>query len=115
MTQSLTQQESAAISYLRVAAMTSIVVCHFMQALDNHWAWVFNIGVQVFLLMSGFLYGHKHITGWWQWYRRRFIRIYVPFILFFITIVPLYAVSGQIKAINIFSYIANIQWFMGCG
>ena len=38
--------------------MVSIVTCHFMQSLGNHWAWVFNIGVQVFLLMSGFLYGY---------------------------------------------------------
>lgn len=113
MTTVLGEKESIAIRYMRVLAMCSIVSCHFMQALDNHWAWVFNIGVQVFLLISGFLYGHKHVDNWLQWYRKRFVRIYIPFILFFVAIVPLYTVTERITIKNIVVYIADMQGIWG--
>ena len=111
----LSKKESTAISYMRVLAMCSIVCCHFMQALDNHWAWVLNIGVQVFLLISGFLYGHKYVSNWPQWYRKRFIRIYIPFVLFFVAIVPLYTVSERISIKKILVYIADLQGILGGG
>lgn len=113
MISSLTKQESVAISYLRVTAMTFIVVCHFMQALASHWAWVFNIGVQIFLLISGFLYGHKHVDNWLNWYKKRFVRIYVPFFLFFVAVLPLYAVTDKISVKQIIVYVANLQGFFG--
>ena len=110
---SLTAQESCAISYIRVLAMCSIVLCHFLQALDSNWAWVFNIGVQIFLLISGYLYGHKHIEGWISWFGKRFIRIYVPFALFFIAVIPVYAVSGKITAKQIIVYLLDLQGILG--
>lgn len=113
MISALTKQESSAISHLRVLAMLSIVVCHFMQALNNQWAWVLNIGVQIFLFMSGFLYGHKHIDNWLNWVEKRITRVYIPFLLFFVAIIPLYAVSGLISLKSIVVYILDLQWFMG--
>ena len=109
---SLTAQESCAISYIRVLAMCSIVLCHFLQALDSNWAWAFNIGVQ-FLLISGYLYGHKHIEGWIGWFGKRFIRIYVPFVLFFIAVIPVYAVSEKITAKQIVVYLLDLQGIWG--
>lgn len=113
MISALTKQESSAISHLRVLAMLSIVVCHFMQALNNQWAWVLNIGVQIFLFMSGFLYGHKHIDNWLNWFEKRITRVYIPFLLFFVAIIPLYAVSGLISLKSIIIYMLDLQWFMG--
>ena len=112
---SITRQESIAISYLRVLAMVSIVCCHFMQALGNHWAFVFNIGVQVFILMSGFLYGHKQIDGWLIWFQKRFERVYIPFFLFFIALLPLYAVTDRIGFKKILIYLADMQGLLGGG
>ena len=112
---SLTAQESCAISYIRVLAMCSIVLCHFLQALDSNWAWVFNIGVQIFLLISGYLYGHKYIEGWISWFCKRFIRIYVPFALFFIAVLPVYAVSEKITAKQIIVYLLDLQGILGGG
>lgn len=110
---SLTHTESSAISYLRVIAMLSIVACHFMQALGSRWAWVFNIGVQVFLLISGYLYGHKTVNGWGAWFYRRIERIYIPFLLFIIVVVPLYVIKGMITWKQIVIYIADLQGIMG--
>lgn len=111
----LSEQESAAISWLRVLAMVSIVTCHFMQALDSCWAWVFNMGVQVFLLISGFLYGHKNIESWVQWYSKRFVRIYIPFLLFFVVVAPLYAENGMINIKRFLIYILGLQGVLGGG
>lgn len=53
MRSSLTQQESAAISYLRVVAMGSIVFCHFLQALEsNNLIFIFFYIVFYTLLLS---------------------------------------------------------------
>ena len=46
-----------AISIVRLLATASIVLCHILQYRDNVLAWWFNVGVQIFLVMSGYLYG----------------------------------------------------------
>lgn len=115
MESTLSEQESVALTYLRVFAMTCIVVCHFMQSLGNQLAWVFNLGVQVFLLISGFLYGHKHVDGWIQWFYKRCTRIYLPFIVFIIAIIPIYAINNLITWKHIIVYIADMQGIMGGG
>lgn len=115
MTKTISQQESTAISYLRVAAMMSIVACHFMQALGSHWAWVFNVGVQVFLLISGYLYGHKHIDNWREWFGKRVVRIYIPYLLFIVAIIPAYLVAGLMSVKNVIAYLFDIQGVVGGG
>ncbi len=60
----ISDEESKAISLVRIMAMFSIVLCHVFQAYNNSLAWRFNVGVQVFLVLSGYLYGHKEISGW---------------------------------------------------
>lgn len=105
----LSKHDSIAISYLRVAAMGCIVLCHFLQAWGNYWAWVFNIGVQFFLLISGFLYGHKNIDKWMEWYYGRFKRVYIPYIVFLIAVFPLLAVCRLISMKQVLLYILNLQ------
>lgn len=77
----LSPRESAAVSYLRAAAFLSIVACHYLQAYHCAAAWVMNIGVQVFLCLSGYLYGHKVVAHPVQWLRRRVRKLYVPYAL----------------------------------
>jgi hypothetical protein len=52
-------ERSASIAYVRLFAMLCILTCHIFQTLGNELAWWFNIGVQIFLFISGFLYGQK--------------------------------------------------------
>ena len=56
--------ESVSIRYLRAIATLLIVACHFLQTMGNSWAYILNIGVQLFFVMSGYLYGHKEISDW---------------------------------------------------
>lgn len=91
----LTDNESKSLTWIRVLAMMSIVVCHIFQAYHNLWADVFNAGVQVFLVMSGYLYGYKQITDWHVWAGKRIMKVYVPYIVFLIAVIPLYALFHQ--------------------
>lgn len=115
MTTTLSKYDSAAISHLRVLAMASIVACHFLQSFGNHWAWVFNTGVQVFLLISGFLYGHKHVEKWGMWFVKRFMRIYLPFLVFFIAVLPLYVANQMISLRQVAVYLLDLQGIVGGG
>lgn len=112
----LTHSESVAISYLRVLSVTAIVACHFLQYLDSRWAWVLNLGVQVFFFISGYLYGHKLVTDWPAWFSRRIRKIYVPFIIVVFAFTPLlFMADGNVSLIvkSIVAYITDTQWFGG--
>lgn len=111
----INQSQSLAISYLRVTALISIFSCHILQALDNRWAWVLNIGVQVFFFLSGYLYGHKEIKDWHKWYKKRALKIYSPYIFIVVVWVTVYILfsNTNVSIINIVAHAANIQWFIG--
>ena len=51
----LESNQSKAIIIIRVISTLAIVLCHIFQGLGNELAWWLNIGVQIFLFMSGFL------------------------------------------------------------
>lgn len=50
------------ISCMRLLAMLFIISCHIMQYYNCELAWWFNIGVQIFLCISGYLYGTRDIA-----------------------------------------------------
>lgn len=97
--------------------MMSIVICHILQTFDNNYAWVFNVGVQVFLVLSGFLYGHKHIDDWKKWFIARFKKIYIPCLLFASLILIINAVTHEqpITVKTVFVYVVGAQGFIGGG
>lgn len=88
----ISESESKAIKYIRVGSMLAIVICHVLQVYSNRWAFVFNIGVQVFLALSGYLYGKRIIANWKQWTIGRVKRVYVPMFLFLIVVLPFYLI-----------------------
>lgn len=77
----LTKRESDALNLLRWTSTVAIVVCHLLQASGSDWCWVFNIGVQVFFFLSGFLYGGRRIAGIKKFYVGRLLKIYLPYAL----------------------------------
>ena len=50
------------ISLIRFISTIMIVSCHFLQYFNLELAWWLNVGVQIFFIMSGFLYGNKGKT-----------------------------------------------------
>lgn len=51
-----------AISAVRLIAMVMIIACHILQYYKLELAWWLNVGVQIFLIISGFLSGIKTIN-----------------------------------------------------
>lgn len=75
------RNRNPAISVIRILAFISIITCHIMQYYDCVLAWWFNVGVQVFLCLSGYLYGRKEIADDIAFYKKQFIKILVPYYL----------------------------------
>lgn len=74
------------IRLLRVMSMVLIILCHVIRyypmipgsaVLDQ----VFNVGVYVFLLISGYLYGGKTVTDFGNWLVGRWRRVVIPMIV----------------------------------
>ena len=111
MNKSLSESQSNAISYLRALSLIMIVSCHICQVYGNHWAWVLNVGVQIFFVISGLLYGCRYISNWKVWYVKRFRKIYIPYIIYMVIIFPFYLVfhSECLSARSIVFYPLNLQ------
>lgn len=75
---------NSAISLIRLLSMLMIISCHIMQYYDLELAWWFNVGVQIFLCISGFLYGQKSIDNVTDFYNKRLKKILIPYYLVFI-------------------------------
>ena len=73
-----------AISFIRLLSLLMIISCHIMQYYDIELAWWFNVGVQIFLCISGFLYGQKNINNTTDFYNKRLKKILIPYYLVFI-------------------------------
>lgn len=69
---------------IRLLSMLMIISCHIMQYYDFELAWWFNVGVQIFLCISGFLYGQKNIDNVIDFYNKRLKKILIPYYLVFI-------------------------------
>lgn len=105
------------IVYLRIFAMLSIVICHIFQSIGIYeLSSVFNVGVQVFFLMSGYLYGHKYIYNWKNWWAKRFAKVYFPHLVFIVIAITLIVIfkDGILRWYDIPIYILNIQGFIHC-
>lgn len=63
--------------------MVMIIICHIGTAVDNSAiGQIFQVGVQLFIFISGYLYGRKDIPQGFHWLKGRFLRICLPFYLF---------------------------------
>ncbi len=88
---SLSKSESDTLNLIRWISTAAIVVCHILQGYDHTLAWVFNIGVQVFFILSGFLYGIKTIPNVKNFYRGRIVKLYLPSLIWiFFAVVVLF-------------------------
>ena len=87
--------KDASLSFVRFIAMCFIVLCHILQYYGNALAWWFNVGVQMFLFLSGYLYGAKKQKNLLLFYKRCLIKIltdyYLYLLLYFALFTPLLA------------------------
>lgn len=77
------EEKDYSISVIRLISMLMIISCHILQGLNNRWAFWINVGVQIFFFMSGFLYGKKIIKNNKEFYKKRIIKVLVPYCIIF--------------------------------
>ena len=109
----LSTSQSNARSIIRVMAMILIVSCHITQGYDQQIAFILNVGVQIFFLISGFLYGKVEISSAMDFYKKRVVKIYIPFIVVVLLFASLYAIFGveQVSWKQLIPYVFNLQAF----
>ena len=117
--------KNSTISMIRLLAMLSIIACHFCQYYNSEWAWWLNVGVQVFFIISGYLYGSKSMDEPILWLKKRFVKILTPYYIFLTlamigyiivspdilgagNIVSSYLVVGTIKGISHLWFVSYI-------
>ena len=66
---------SPAISFIRVIAMLSIILGHICTAYSINTYQFGGIGVEIFLFISGYLYGNMTIPNSTDWWRKRWKRL----------------------------------------
>lgn len=101
------------ISVTRIVATIMIVCCHFFPAVGiMEWLRsVFDVGVPIFLLISGMLYGKKiKIINVKKFYLKNWIKICIPMYIWLFIVVMLHAYYGErYSYITIFTYLFNLQ------
>ncbi len=66
------------ISCIRFISFMMIIICHILQGLGNELAFWFNLGVQIFFFMSGYLYGNKKIKNYSNFFKDKLEKILLP-------------------------------------
>ena len=87
------------MTWLRAFAVVCILLCHYVQESTNIYlqmsAQVFNIGVNLFFIISGFCLGLQgEIKDKASWYKKRLKRIYIPCWLFLSVLLLTYGILG---------------------
>ena len=75
------------ISVIRLIAFSFIITCHIQQYLNINLAWWFNVGVQIFLCISGYLYGGRDISDDIMFYKKQLVKILVPYYITVIIVI----------------------------
>ena len=77
------RQRNNVISLLRAVSMCSIILCHILQFYGNELAFWFNVAVQIFLILSGYLYACREPSavegggGYFYFIKKTFIKYYL--------------------------------------
>ena len=85
--------------WLRAAATIMILLCHFCSQrggfLFNAAAQVLNIGVPLFFILSGYLFGRNGVQApYRKWFVRRLQRLWIPYWMFLAVLAVVHLVKG---------------------
>lgn len=83
------------ISTIRAIAMSMIMICHFCEYMNSKWTSFFNLGVQIFFCISGYLYGKKEICDELKFVLHSFKKILLSYYVYLFAILIIYAIFAR--------------------
>lgn len=94
------KKEIQSIVWLRAFSVILILLCHITQTHSNtlvvSTSQIFNVGVNIFVLISGFLFGLSGVRKpYLRWYGKRLKRIFIPYWLFLAGLAVITIVVGR--------------------
>ena len=95
-----TTKKDYSISFIRLVAMLCIFLCHLLQAYNNVLGGWFDVGVQIFFFLSGYLYGNKTIFDIKNFYIKNIFKILNPYYIFITLILVTLYLFGKMPTIN---------------
>ena len=109
------QPERVAVCVLRATAVVCILFCHLFEAYGASGSGLLYVGVPIFFALSGFLYGRHTILNWHRWALRRWVKLYVPYLLFVVPALLLFFVfrPEEMPVLTACSYLFNLQGLSG--
>lgn len=108
----MTKNKDLNISFVRLVSFFMIISCHILQGLNNKFAFWLNVGVQIFLFISGYLYGSKKINSYKEFYLKRLDKILLPCTILVIIMTVLSKIFLNVSYSNMVVF-ANVFGFGG--
>ena len=114
----LTQSEQRTISIIRNISMFLIILCHYVSWFPSI-SWTgqfFNVGVPLFFIISGFLYGTKKILSKRDFFIGRLKKIIIPLYVYYLLmsiILLVFDQGGNYEYLQIIKVILCLQGFCG--
>lgn len=110
-------KKDVSIQMIRILSMSSIILCHLVQELNNSTiaktGQLFNVGVYIFLFLSGWLYGQKDIQDVFEWLFGRIKRVLAPMWLFMLFLFGIHTYQGTMQLKYIPIYLTDTQYWLG--
>lgn len=93
------KENNSAVSLARVLAMLMIVGCHIANWLNiSAIAQLLNAGIEVFLIISGYLYAGKRISNVGAFVKNRWIKLMTPIYVIIVFLFFFYSIKNGISA-----------------
>lgn len=106
------------ISLLRVIGMLCIILCHFFSWIGiSSLSQLFNVGIFVFLMISGYLYSARDIKKHRNWLIKRWKYLYIPvylwlFVVVIFLLVKLQRLPGLKEFLLVLFNLQGIPWIL---
>ncbi|GEM_PF-3799925 len=105
------------IQIIRIVAMAMVVLCHVVQLFENKYldmsAQFLNVGVYIFIFISGYLYSSKPIKSFFGWPIKKTIKLLIPVFILLIPISISNYIVGTFDFRQLIIHIFNLQGALG--
>lgn len=105
--------KNKSLQLIRIISMLSIVTCHILINSKNmiiyNLSHFFDVGVFVFLILSGYLYSDKEIRSGKDFFKRKFTKLILPVYIYGIIVISLSNITIYSKIKNIAVVLTNTE------